>query len=207
MPAPACKRPRSSVRTATFFSGSGTSPCGDSQGEAFDDGRLADAGLAGQDRVVLPAAGEDIDDLADLEIAAEDRIDLSAAAFAVRSSVYWSSAFVLPGTPTRPASRPDTRPLRREPPRRGPRQNRRLLSAGQPAVFRAKCDRIPSILRGRSGQIGRWRAVPVSDGRSGRGRRRNRPTRAAMRPVTIAECGRSGPASANCRFSDGREPY
>ena len=43
----------------------------------FDHGRLADAGLAGQDRVVLPAAGEDVDDLADLEVAADDRVDLA----------------------------------------------------------------------------------------------------------------------------------
>ena len=46
---------------------------GDPQGEAFDHGRLADARLAGEDRVVLPAAGEDVDDLADLGVAAEDR--------------------------------------------------------------------------------------------------------------------------------------
>ena len=55
----------------------GTSPVGDAQREALDDGRLADAGLAGEDRVVLPAAGQDVDDLADLGVAAEDRIDLA----------------------------------------------------------------------------------------------------------------------------------
>jgi len=47
---------------------------GDAQGEALDDGGLADAGLAGEDRVVLPAAGEDVDDLADLRVAAEHRV-------------------------------------------------------------------------------------------------------------------------------------
>src|SRR5438128_2134343 len=39
--------------------------------KALDDGRLADACLAGQDRIVLSPAGEDIDDLADLKIAAD----------------------------------------------------------------------------------------------------------------------------------------
>ena len=76
-PAPACSRPRSSVRSATFLSGGGTSPGGDAQREALDDRRLADARLAGEDRVVLPAAGEDVDDLADLGVAAEDRVDLA----------------------------------------------------------------------------------------------------------------------------------
>ena len=52
---------------------------GDAQGEPLDDGRLADAGLAGQDRVVLPPPDEDVDHLADLGVAAEDRIDLPGA--------------------------------------------------------------------------------------------------------------------------------
>ena len=50
---------------------------GDAQREAFDDGGLADARLAGEDRVVLPAARQDVDDLPDLEVAAEDRVDLA----------------------------------------------------------------------------------------------------------------------------------
>ena len=53
---------------------------GDAQGEALDDGRLADAGLAGEDRVVLPAARQDVDDLADLDVAADDRVDLARPA-------------------------------------------------------------------------------------------------------------------------------
>ncbi len=49
---------------------------GDPQGETLDDGRLADARLAGEDRIVLPAAGEDVDDLADFGVAAQHGIDL-----------------------------------------------------------------------------------------------------------------------------------
>ena len=76
-PAPACNRPRSSVRTATFFSGVRHVAGDDAQGEPLDDGRLADAGLAGQDRVVLPPPRQDVDDLPDLEIAADDRVDVA----------------------------------------------------------------------------------------------------------------------------------
>ena len=60
-------------------SGGGTSPRASARGEALDHGRLADAGLAGQDRVVLAAAHQDVDDLADLLVAAADRIDLALA--------------------------------------------------------------------------------------------------------------------------------
>ena len=46
------------------------------QREAFHDRGLADTGLAGEDRIVLPPPRQDVDDLADFGIAAEDRIDL-----------------------------------------------------------------------------------------------------------------------------------
>ena len=49
---------------------------GDPHGETLDDGRLADARLAGEDRIVLPAAGEDVDHLADLGVAAQHGVDL-----------------------------------------------------------------------------------------------------------------------------------
>ena len=49
------------------------------QREAFDDRRLADAGLAGENRIVLTAAHQDVDDLPDLLVAAADRIDLALA--------------------------------------------------------------------------------------------------------------------------------
>ena len=49
------------------------------QREAFDHRGLADARLAGQDRIVLPAAHQDVDDLPDLLVAAAHRIDLALA--------------------------------------------------------------------------------------------------------------------------------
>jgi hypothetical protein len=52
---------------------------GDAQREAFGDRGLADAGFADQDRVVLGAAGEDLDGAADFLVAADDRIELAVA--------------------------------------------------------------------------------------------------------------------------------
>ena len=49
----------------------------DALGQTLGDGRLADARLADQDRVVLGAAGQDLDDAADLLVAADDRIELA----------------------------------------------------------------------------------------------------------------------------------
>ena len=51
----------------------------DAVGQALDDGRLADAGLADEDRVVLGPAGQDLDDPADLLVAADDRVELAVA--------------------------------------------------------------------------------------------------------------------------------
>ena len=76
-PAPACSRPRSRVRSATFSQRRRHVARGDAQRQPFDDGGLADARLAGEDRIVLPAAHQDVDHLADLEVAAEDRVDLA----------------------------------------------------------------------------------------------------------------------------------
>jgi hypothetical protein len=47
--------------------------------EALDDRGLADARLADEDRVVLGAAGEDLDDAADLVVAADHRVELALA--------------------------------------------------------------------------------------------------------------------------------
>ena len=51
----------------------------DAAGEAFDDRGLADAGLADEDRVVLGAARQHLDDAADLLVAADHRIELALA--------------------------------------------------------------------------------------------------------------------------------
>ena len=51
----------------------------DPLGEALGDGRLADARLADEDRVVLGPAAEDLDDAADLVVAADDRVELAGA--------------------------------------------------------------------------------------------------------------------------------
>ena len=53
--------------------------------EAFDDGRLADARLADQHRIVLGAPREHLDDAADLLVAADDRIELAVRGPSVRS--------------------------------------------------------------------------------------------------------------------------
>ncbi len=50
----------------------------DAQGEAFHHRGLADAGLAGEDRVVLPAAHEDVHQLADLLVTPDDGVELAA---------------------------------------------------------------------------------------------------------------------------------
>ena len=47
--------------------------------QSFDDGRLADAGLADEHRVVLRAARQHLDHAADLVVSADDRIELALA--------------------------------------------------------------------------------------------------------------------------------
>ena len=49
----------------------------DALGQPFDDGGLADAGLADQHRVVLGAARQHLDDAADLLVAADHRVELA----------------------------------------------------------------------------------------------------------------------------------
>ena len=49
----------------------------DALGEALDDRRLADAGLADEHGVVLRAPAEHLDDAADLVVAADDRVELA----------------------------------------------------------------------------------------------------------------------------------
>ncbi len=47
--------------------------------QAFDNGRLADAGLADQHGIVLRASGEHLDDAANLVVATDDRVELALA--------------------------------------------------------------------------------------------------------------------------------
>ena len=53
--------------------------------QSFDDGRLADAGFADEDRVVLGAARQDLDDAAHFLVAADHRIELARREPSVRS--------------------------------------------------------------------------------------------------------------------------
>ena len=52
---------------------------GDAQGQALDDGGLADAGLADQHGIVLGAARQHLDGAADFLVAADHRIELAGA--------------------------------------------------------------------------------------------------------------------------------
>ncbi len=107
--APATSAPRSSETTLAVAKALGDVAADDPLGQALDDGGLADAGLADQDRVVLGAAGEHLDDAADLVVAADHRVELALARRrSVRSRPYFSSAWyvllgVLVGDPLRTA--------------------------------------------------------------------------------------------------------
>ncbi len=59
--------------------GLGHVPAHDVLREALDDGRLADAGLPDEDRVVLGAAGQHLHDPLDLLLAPDDRVELAVA--------------------------------------------------------------------------------------------------------------------------------
>ena len=69
----------SSAMIFLFFEPFGHVLIDDAPGKAFDDGRLADAGLADEHRIVLRAAREHLDDAANLFVASDDRIELAAA--------------------------------------------------------------------------------------------------------------------------------
>ncbi|MNH94304.1 hypothetical protein D3C87_1209020 [compost metagenome] len=47
----------------------------DAQGQAFNHSGFTHAGFTGEDRIVLAAAGEDVDHLPHLEFAAQHRVD------------------------------------------------------------------------------------------------------------------------------------
>ena len=69
----------SSAKIFLFFSPSGHVAADDALRQPFDDGRLADAGLADEHRVVLRAARQHLDHAADFFVAADHRIELALA--------------------------------------------------------------------------------------------------------------------------------
>ena len=71
----------SSARTLTSLQRGRHVAGQDAVHEAFDDGGFADAGLAGEDGVVLAAAHEDVHALADFLVASDDRVNLAFARF------------------------------------------------------------------------------------------------------------------------------
>ena len=75
--APACIRPMSSAQSLHAAQRRRHVAGRDALGKALDHRGLADAGLAGEDRVVLPPPHQHVDDLADLLVAAEDRVHLA----------------------------------------------------------------------------------------------------------------------------------
>ena len=77
--APATSAPVSSSRICMLRQVAGHLAGGDARGERRDDGRLADAGVADQQRVVLGAALEDLQQPADLDVAADDRVEAPLA--------------------------------------------------------------------------------------------------------------------------------
>ena len=79
MLAPACKKPDVERAQRDVFERRRNVARGDALGETLDDRRLADAGFAGENGVVLPAPHEHVDDLPDLFVAADDGIDLALA--------------------------------------------------------------------------------------------------------------------------------
>ena len=76
---PATIAPMSSATTRLSLSDVGHVARHDPLGEPLDDGRLAHAGLADQDRVVLGPSGEHLDDPADLVVPPDDGVELALA--------------------------------------------------------------------------------------------------------------------------------
>ena len=74
---PATIMARSSTTIRLSRSNSGTFPVDDELGQPLDDGRLADAGLAEQHRIVLLPAAENLNDAFDLVGSADDRVELA----------------------------------------------------------------------------------------------------------------------------------
>ncbi len=71
------ERPHVEGDHALFLQRFGHVPADDALGEALHDRRLADAGLADENGVVLGAPAQDLDDAANLIVPADDRIELA----------------------------------------------------------------------------------------------------------------------------------
>ena len=77
--APAISAPMSSAKQLLVLQAVRHVAVDDALRQAFDDGGLADAGLADQHRIVLGAPRQHLDGAADLLVAADHRIDLAVA--------------------------------------------------------------------------------------------------------------------------------
>src|SRR5205814_9187130 len=73
------QRPRIEGDDAFVFQTFGDVTAEDAAGQAFDDRRLADAGLADQHRIIFRATREHLDDAANFFVATDDRVELAFA--------------------------------------------------------------------------------------------------------------------------------
>ncbi len=92
---PATRAPRSRVTTRLSMQRLGHVAFDDLLGQPLGDGRLADARLADEARVVLGAARQDLDHPLDLLLPADDGSSFPSRASSVRSRPNWSSVGVL----------------------------------------------------------------------------------------------------------------
>ena len=92
---PATSEPTSRRKNALVQERRGHITFDDTLRQTFHDGCLADTGFADQGRVILGAAGEDLDDAFDLFFTSNDRIELAILGVAVKSTASWSTRGVL----------------------------------------------------------------------------------------------------------------
>ena len=153
---PAASDSRGTSNSRTSRSGSGTAPGRDPEGQALDDGRLARAGRAQQQRVALRLAQEDLDDRVELPLAPHDGAQLA-----------------VPGQADEVATEAGQRGRRRG--ARGPHDGRR------DGVVAVHGRRRPPRARGRRpARGGRWPCPGIVGWRSSG--RRSRAGRRARRP-------------------------
>ena len=176
----------------------------DAQRKALDDRGLADARFAGEDRIVLPTARQDVDHLPDLEVAAEDRIDLAGLGLRrqVDRELIEGRRSARPGLARPGAGRFGADRLARR------LRRLRRVGADRQVVALERVGRNLGELTPRSRAHGapacRRRATPRADGPSARGSRPARRRRAA-RPASPSRRYRAkAQVRARCRSSSGR---